>query len=148
ANVVRNSGLTTNSFTLTTPLVVGGTYRAWIRAISVTGEVSIWSNAVTFTVARIDEAQLRDPLGNIVPQIHLAVLESRQAQESRKQVVAVSSRNPTDASSTMHRVPASSEISVANDIVETTEPVPQTEITLSDEAIDNALSEIDWLLNP
>ena len=41
--------ITTNSFTVTSPLPEGN-YRVWVRAISVAGEVSPWSVPVDFTV--------------------------------------------------------------------------------------------------
>ena len=50
-NVVREPNLTGTGFTVTTPLVAGGRYRIWIRAISTTGEVSPWSTTLDFSVA-------------------------------------------------------------------------------------------------
>ena len=42
------------SFTVDTPLVSGGTYRLWVRAVSEMGEFSFWSFPVTFSVAAVD----------------------------------------------------------------------------------------------
>jgi hypothetical protein len=63
--VVHELNLTGTSFTVTTPLVAGGHYRIWIRAISTTGEVGPWSNTLDFYVAatdsiRSEEASLND----------------------------------------------------------------------------------------
>jgi hypothetical protein len=55
-NVIRVSDLTTNSYAVTTPFVPGGTYRAWVRAISTTGEVGLWSITLNFTVADAEPA--------------------------------------------------------------------------------------------
>lgn len=50
AGVINVTGLTNPQFTATTALAAG-TYRVWIRAVSGTGEISIWSAAVDFFVA-------------------------------------------------------------------------------------------------
>ena len=52
AGIISLTGLTTTSFTPTTPLPVG-TYRAWVRAVSGTGELSSWSIEVNFTITAI-----------------------------------------------------------------------------------------------
>ena len=49
AAVVNVSGINTNTFTATTNLAKG-TYRVWIQAVSTSGERSVWSNAVDFTI--------------------------------------------------------------------------------------------------
>ncbi len=64
-NVVRESNLTGNSFTVPFNLVSGGTYRAWIRAISSTGELGPWSSALNFTVASADNLDWPEPIGQI-----------------------------------------------------------------------------------
>ena len=53
--IINQTGLTTTSFTPTTPMPVG-TYRAWVRAVSGTGEISIWSVQVDFNVTETDPA--------------------------------------------------------------------------------------------
>ena len=63
--VVNELNLTGTSFTVTTPLVAGGHYRIWIRAVSTTGEVGPWSTTLDFSVAgtdsmRDEEASLND----------------------------------------------------------------------------------------
>ena len=50
AQIIRQSALTTTSFTPTTVLAAG-TYRTWIRAISSSSEFSAWSTYVEFTIA-------------------------------------------------------------------------------------------------
>jgi len=50
AQIIRQQNLTGTSYTPAIPLP-SGSYRAWIRAISSTGEVSPWSVEVAFTVA-------------------------------------------------------------------------------------------------
>jgi hypothetical protein len=49
AGVINVTGLTSPQFTATSALAAG-TYRVWIRAVSGTGEISIWSAAVDFFV--------------------------------------------------------------------------------------------------
>ncbi len=51
--VIRRDNITTNTFTTSTPLAAG-TYRVWVRAVSTSGEVSLWSRTVDFTVANSD----------------------------------------------------------------------------------------------
>lgn len=48
-NVIRQTALTATSYTSSTTLQAGA-YRAWIRAVSTSGEVSIWSRSIEFTV--------------------------------------------------------------------------------------------------
>ncbi len=52
ANVVRETNVSgsATSFTIPTPLVSGGIYRIWIRAISTTGETSAWSPTLQFSI--------------------------------------------------------------------------------------------------
>ncbi|MBC7966651.1 MAG: hypothetical protein H7Z17_12105, partial [Fuerstia sp.] len=52
AGIISQTGLTTTSFTPTAALPVG-TYRAWVRAVSTTGELSPWSTEVNFTITAI-----------------------------------------------------------------------------------------------
>jgi Ca2+-binding RTX toxin-like protein len=58
--IVRESSLTGTSFTFATPLVTGGTYRAWVRAISSTGEAGPWSKPLQFVVAKLDPVDGND----------------------------------------------------------------------------------------
>ena len=56
-NVVHEYNITGTSFTVRTPLVGGGRYRIWIRAISTTGEVGLWSTTLDFSVTATDSIQ-------------------------------------------------------------------------------------------
>jgi hypothetical protein len=59
-NVIRQTGLTVSSHTSPATLQAG-TYRAWVRAVSTSGEVSIWSRYAEFTVAAHAAEPLIDP---------------------------------------------------------------------------------------
>ncbi len=50
--IINVSGLTATTYTPTTALPLG-TYRAWVRAVSTTGEISGWSEALTFSIAEL-----------------------------------------------------------------------------------------------
>jgi len=52
AQIIRQQNLIATSYTPTTSLPTGS-YRAWIRAVSSTGEVSPWSLEVAFTITAI-----------------------------------------------------------------------------------------------
>ncbi|MBL8814746.1 MAG: hypothetical protein JNL58_01860 [Planctomyces sp.] len=47
--VIHSGSITSASYTAQTTLAKG-TYRAWVRAYSSTGEVSVWSNTASFTI--------------------------------------------------------------------------------------------------
>ena len=51
--ILNKKDILTNSFTPTTALS-SGTYRVWVRAISVTGTLTTWSLPVSFTIAAAD----------------------------------------------------------------------------------------------
>jgi len=55
AVVISQVGLTTTSFTPVAELPAGS-YRAWVRAVSHTNELSPWSIEVNFTVTAVDPA--------------------------------------------------------------------------------------------
>ncbi len=59
AAVIRQSGLTSTSFTPTSDLLVGKTYRVWVRAVSTTGTISAWS---TFVDLKIADSSTPDPV--------------------------------------------------------------------------------------
>ena len=72
--IIRQQNLTDTSYTSTNLLPIG-TYRAWIRAVSSTGEVSPWSVEVAFIItasAPIDDSDNRAGL----PEVLLALLPS------------------------------------------------------------------------
>ena len=50
--IINRTGLTTTSFTPSTSLPAG-TYRAWVRAVSATAEMSPWSLQANFTIATV-----------------------------------------------------------------------------------------------
>ncbi len=84
--IINQTSLTTTSFVPTTPLPVG-TYRAWVRAVSGTGEISIWSVQVDFNVTETD------PTGDItVGDLMLtSLLVSEMTQRDQGPVSAESS---------------------------------------------------------
>jgi len=49
SQIIRKQSLTTTEFIASTALPAG-TYRAWIRAIATTGQTSLWSQVVEFTI--------------------------------------------------------------------------------------------------
>ena len=74
AGIINLTGLTTTSHTPVTPLQLG-TYRAWGRAVSTTGELSPWSLQVDFSIAAATGApHSRHARDNSLP-TSLAVLD-------------------------------------------------------------------------
>ena len=59
-NVIRLTALTATSYTSPATLQAG-TYRAWVRAVSTSGEVSLWSGSFDFTVAANAPKPFMDP---------------------------------------------------------------------------------------
>jgi len=55
-NVVRLNNLTGTRFTVPNAMVAGGTYRIWIRAIGINGELGKWSSTLEFNVAASDSS--------------------------------------------------------------------------------------------
>lgn len=80
--IIRQPNLTGTSYTPTS-LLPSGTYRAWIRAISTTGELSPWSLEVQFTIAATTLLDKPDSLAGI-PQLSLAVLTSMRQNDVRE----------------------------------------------------------------
>ncbi|MFM8479279.1 MAG: hypothetical protein ACKOEO_26115, partial [Planctomycetaceae bacterium] len=131
--VFNTSGITTNSFTPVNPLVSGATYRFWVRAVSSTGVVSIWSVPATFTVAAA-EAPATAPAE--IPSLQLALLESPLGTPAN--TVRKSAVKPT--------------VDTQQPVIETAEPVltasvstaPTARAELSLQTIDNAeIASID-----
>ncbi len=78
AQIIRQQNLTGTNYTPITSLPAGS-YRAWIRAVSSTGEVSLWSLEVAFTITAI--APLGDSVSpDGIPDVLLAVLPKEQLQ--------------------------------------------------------------------
>lgn len=50
SNVVRETKITGTSYSVSHPLVAGGSYRIWVRAISTSGEIGRWSRFLNFSV--------------------------------------------------------------------------------------------------
>jgi hypothetical protein len=73
--VVHETNLTGTSFTVAKPLVSGGRYRIWIRAISNTGELSQWSNALEFTVVAAAKESNREVQSTLSNSANLDVLD-------------------------------------------------------------------------
>lgn len=70
AQLIREQTLTSTSFTPTTALA-DGTYRAWVRAVSSTAEISVWSAQVVFTIAEnsfhpLDENAMTPVLTSVI----------------------------------------------------------------------------------
>ncbi|MFN8708661.1 MAG: fibronectin type III domain-containing protein, partial [Planctomyces sp.] len=53
SKVIFDTNLTGTSFTSLSSLTAGGQYRAWVRAVSATGEFGAWSTGLNFTVASV-----------------------------------------------------------------------------------------------
>ncbi len=94
AQIIRQQNLTGTNYTPITSLLTGS-YRAWIRAISSTGEVSPWSLVVAFTITAIA------PLGDSespdgIPDLLLAVLTEELQVKNRGLNTTRSSRRIMD----------------------------------------------------
>jgi RHS repeat-associated protein len=63
ARLIHETTLTTTSYTPTTALPTG-TYRAWVRAISSSGETASWSAQLNFVIAAVDS---NDPGLSLTP---------------------------------------------------------------------------------
>lgn len=68
AKLIYRTDLTNNSFQAEQPLVSGRVYRAWVQAVSTTGELGPWSNAWVFTVATTSEGELQPLLNGLLEQ--------------------------------------------------------------------------------
>jgi Ca2+-binding RTX toxin-like protein len=66
SNVVHEYNATGTSFSVTTPLVSGGSYRVWIRAISSAGDFGLWSATLNFTVADSGSTESGDTSSAVV----------------------------------------------------------------------------------
>ena len=85
--VILELNLTGTSYTVTNPLVRGGAYRAWIRAVSATGEYSRWSQALDFRVlaaAPLDAAEDDQAIAGLDPLL-------KSPMSSRTQCVCLTS---------------------------------------------------------
>ncbi len=57
SRIIHETNLTNFWFKVQNPLQSGGTYRVWVRAVSGSGEVAIWSNQYVFTVSAVDDIE-------------------------------------------------------------------------------------------
>ena len=73
--VIRQSGLTATSITPSTDWLVGKTYRIWVRAISTTGTISVWSQFVDLKVASVNEPYQEELLSLAVDQELVTALQ-------------------------------------------------------------------------
>lgn len=62
SQVIREEDLQTTNFATSTADLVGGTYKAWVRAIAPDGVTGFWSNSVQFTV--LTTPQIIAPTGS------------------------------------------------------------------------------------
>ncbi len=81
--IMNVSGLTATTYTPTTALPLG-TYRAWVRAVSTTGQVSDWSESLTFVITASSAAANHQQPEELFAEIDdiLAVLMTSVVQSS------------------------------------------------------------------
>ena len=84
SQIIRQQNLTTASFTPTMSLPMG-TYRAWIRAISSSGELGKWSDVVTFTIADAASSFYTE-LNTGIPVSLLSNVTSKLVPEEQKRI--------------------------------------------------------------
>jgi hypothetical protein len=65
--LVRNTAITTTSWTVFRPLTTNDTYEWWVRGISGTGVPGPWSVGTVFTVAALPAPTLVSPMATTVP---------------------------------------------------------------------------------
>ena len=84
--VIRQTGLTASSYT-SPATFSAGSYRAWVRAVSTSGELSLWSRYIDFTVAAtVSEPSIDPSFLNPVSTSPLALLTShRNVDDARPQ---------------------------------------------------------------
>ena len=68
AKLIYRTDLTNNSFQAEQPFVSGRVYRAWVQAVSTTGELGPWSSAWVFTVATTSDGDLQPLLNGALEQ--------------------------------------------------------------------------------
>lgn len=103
--IIHVSGLTSNQFTPATALPTG-TYRVWVRAVSTTGETSVWSAPVNFAIVSASDNQRP---GNGLPDAEVStrlgrLLSTGFADDSQK-----SSGDKPSSNGATHVPPASFE---------------------------------------
>jgi len=141
------SGITTNSFVPPNPLIRGASYRFWVRAVSTTGEVSVWSLPGAFTVASLEavDKPRTSPAG--IPDVSLAVLESqfeRPAATVRKAAVERSQDAVDESGDSAESVLIASAAIAQHTTV--MEAVNDTDATADTAAVDEAISDVVKML--
>ncbi len=85
ASVVKQMNLTSLTYTPATTLPKGN-YRAWVRAISTTGEVGVWSLEVKFTIAAQEIApQIQDFLSPLSDELLVVLRSENNRPQLRKE---------------------------------------------------------------
>ncbi|MGV2334797.1 MAG UNVERIFIED_CONTAM: Ig-like domain-containing protein [Planctomycetaceae bacterium] len=141
------SGITTNSFVPPNPLIRGASYRFWVRAVSLTGEVSVWSLPGAFTVASLEavDGPQTSPAG--IPDVSLAVLESqfeRPAAKVRKAAVERSQAAVDESGDSADSVLVASAAIAQHTTA--MEAVAGTDATADTTAVDEAISDVVEML--
>lgn len=107
--VVHRTDLSSTSFR--TPQLAPGTYRVWVRAISSSGTLGSWSNAVSFQVAERSQTGPADP--GILPLNNLLVATLRDDEVTKLPVINAVQGEPLDddsAAAQEHGVPVVSAV--------------------------------------
>ncbi|MCA9060477.1 MAG: hypothetical protein KDA85_18330, partial [Planctomycetaceae bacterium] len=148
-NLIHLSNLTNPFFTPSTPFVSGGSYRMWVRAISTTGEVGIWSSMLTFSVALTEDADdsvlltsVESVLAELLPPSVSNHLPIAQEDSSRRMSVAPVAAQAT-AAVPQHRITGEPTrvISTIQPHNTTAETVADHEVTI-DDIIDSVLDSL------
>ncbi|MCA9062142.1 MAG: hypothetical protein KDA96_03765, partial [Planctomycetaceae bacterium] len=145
-NLIHLSNLTTNSFTPSN-LVSGGSYRMWVRAVSTTGEIGIWSSMLTFSVAQNDDANeqyrltsLRSALIQTLPADPLEPTTNAQslpAQSSTHTVPPGKSTSNQSDGVVIHQMPELP-------LLDSTPIEIQADAQAIDEVIEFVLASLQW----
>jgi hypothetical protein len=105
--VIFVTNLTQTSYEAPAPLVSGGQYRVWVRAVSITGEFGAWTAAVNFTVAATTvtpESSGNDDelIAHVLPELmeewtsvslrHRSVIADRDARDATPPVESTTTR--------------------------------------------------------
>jgi predicted phage tail protein len=92
SQIIRQQNLITTSYTPGNSLPAGS-YRAWIRAISSSGEFSPWSLEVAFAVAAIPQPSQSESLHGIPDDMIAVLAQELQSQRLGSNNTRVSSRS-------------------------------------------------------
>ena len=106
SKLIYRDDLTSPSFAVQQPLVRGGSYRLWVRAISTTGELAPWSQSLDFTVT--GELLPQKPI--LVPLPELADYELVPPAETSQRTIV---RTDADLSKTVSTPSTKSAVEIA-----------------------------------